>query len=445
MGNLPEDFTEAAQNHEECGFAESIQKNDELIGTTQTVVSLKKLRRRSAIKGFLFGILGTLAALSLIAFILMKVGYLGIERNTKPENGGGSESQRIISDSLDEKIKNIVGILEENSIYEVKREDLTDGILHGLVKGLDDRYAAYYNAKELEAVRQSNAGIYYGIGVTVQQDSETGLVTVIEVGDDSPAKEAGVQEEDILYKVDNDEATGMDINELVSRIKGEEGTIVNVTFYRPSTNEYLTMDIERRNIKQIISYGSMLEDNIGYIRIKSFDNVTYEQLKETIERLKSEGMKAVVLDLRNNTGGLLTSLVPVADEFLPAGVILTIEDKKGVIETYRSQVLPYLNLPMVVLVNQYTASAAEALTGAIQDHGVGTIVGTTTFGKGIVQNTYSLDDGTAVKLTIAKYMTPNGRCIQDEGIEPDVVVEPDYSGEDNQLAKALEILKEKMN
>ncbi len=405
----------------------------------------KKIRRRATLYGVLTGVLGTITVLLLIIVILVSVGYLGFQRNTG-QNTNNKENQSVISESLEEKIKYMLYIMETNGLNGVDYEALVDGMLHGLVDGLDDDYAAYYNAEELAEVQQSNAGTYYGIGVTVQQDIESGVVTVIEVTADGPAEEAGVQPEDIIYMVGEEYAADMDINEIVAKIKGAEGTTVNVTFYRPSTYEYLTYDLERRNLKQIISYGEMLEDNIGYIRIKSFDEITYEQLVETVEGLKGQGMEAVVLDLRSNTGGLLTSLVEVAETFLPKGsTILTIEDKNGVVEEYITKEASYLGLPMVVLVNQYTASAAEALTGSIQDYELGAIVGTTTFGKGIVQNTYPISDGTAIKLTIAKYMTPDGKCIQDEGIEPDVVVELDDSNEDNQLAKALEVLKEKMS
>lgn len=401
-----------------------------------------KNKKKTLFAGILIGALGTVAAALVCILVLTSIGYLGFERNTGKHNN--TESSKVISDSLEEKIKYMLYIMENNSIYDIDYDELTDGLLHGLVKGLDDKYAAYYNKDELEEVQQSNAGTYYGIGVTVQQDAETGVVTVVDVTEDGPAMEAGVAVGDLIYKVGEEEVTGMDINELVSKIKGAEGTTVNVTFYRPSTYEYQTYELERKNMKQIIAYGQMLEDNIGYIRLKAFDDVTYDQMMEAINTLKADGMQALVLDLRNNTGGLLTSLVPVADEFLPEGVILTIEDKNGVAEEYKSKADPFLNIPMVVLVNGYTASAAEALTGAIQDYGVGTIVGTTTFGKGIVQNTYPISDGTAIKLTIAKYMTPSGRCIHGEGIEPDVTVEPDDSGTDNQLAKALEVLKDKM-
>ena len=410
----------------------------------EAIKAYKKLKRRSVFCGVIYGVLGTVAVSVLVIGILTSIGYIGFEKNTGNQDGQVTSGGTVISKSLDNKIKYMLNIMESVGLYEVDYESLVDGMLHGLVNGLDDNYAAYYNKEELKAVEQSNAGTYYGIGVTVQQDVETGLVTVVEVTEDGPAEAAGIQVEDIIYMVEDEAVSGMDLSTLVSKIKGEEGTRVSVTFYRPSAGEYLTYELERANLKQIMAYGEMLEDNIGYIRIKNFEAVTYEQLKETIDTLKAQGMEAVVLDLRSNTGGLLTSLVSVANEFIPEGIILTIEDKNGVVEEYKSDARPFLNLPMVVLVNGYTASAAESLTGAIQDYGVGTIIGTTTFGKGIVQNTYDIGDGTSIKLTIAKYMTPSGRCIQDEGIEPDIVVELDDSGEDNQMAKALEVLKEKM-
>ncbi len=436
-------MTSESSDNQNDMISDSIEESEE---EKAALKAYKKMKRRATLYGVVTGVLGTIAVILLAIVILVSVGYLGFQRNTGQNSHNNTQSQSVISKSLEEKIKYMLYIMENNALNEVDYEALVDGMLHGLVTGLDDDYAAYYNVEELAEVQQSNAGTYYGIGVTVQQDIESGVVTVIEVTEDGPAEEAGVQAEDIIYMVGEEEVTGMDINELVAKIKGAEGTTVSVTFYRPSTYEYLTYELERRNLKQIISYGEMLEDNIGYIRIKSFDEITYEQLVGTVDTLKGEGMEAVVLDLRSNTGGLLTSLVEVAEVFLPKGsTILTIEDKKGVVDEHITKKNSHLGLPMVVLVNQYTASAAEALTGSIQDYELGTIVGVTTFGKGIVQNTYPISDGTAIKLTIAKYMTPDGKCIQDEGIEPDVVIEVDDSGEDNQLAKALEVLKEKMS
>lgn len=438
-GKISAQDAEGTENRTDSGMPEKAKEN------IMAIKEYKKLKCRAVLGGMAAGVFGTIAVLLLTITILVAVGYIGFQRNTGQSSNSNAENQSVISEALEEKIKYMLYIMENNGLSEIDYEALVDGMLHGLVSGLDDNYAAYYNADELAEVQQSNAGTYYGIGVTVQQDVESGVVTVVEVTEDGPADNAGVQAEDIIYMVGDEEVTNMDINEIVARIKGAEGTTVNVTFYRPSAYEYKTYELERRNLKQIISYGEMLEDNIGYIRIKSFDAVTYEQLAETVETLKGQGMEAVVLDLRSNTGGLLTSLVDVAEVFLPKGsTILTIEDKNGVVEEYDTKGASDLGIPMAVLVNQYTASAAEALTGSIQDYGIGTIIGTTTFGKGIVQNTYPISDGTAIKLTIARYMTPNGRCIQDEGIEPDVVVELDESDEDNQLAKALEILKEKM-
>lgn len=449
MENL-NDFKEKEELDGCSDGAYSDVSEDETGEQQELMRAYRKIRRRSALHGALAGVIGTVLVLLLTVTVLVSVGYVKFEKNTgSAGNTQGQNSEEtadgsVISESLENKIKYMLYIMESVGLYDVDYESLVDGMLHGFVNGLDDNYAAYYNKEEVELVNQSNAGTYYGIGVTVQQDAETGIVTVVDVTEDGPAEAAGVQEDDIIYMVEDEAVSGMDINTLVSKIKGEEGTTVNVTFYRPSVKEYHTYELVRTSLKQIMAYGEMLEDNIGYIRIKNFEAVTYEQLKETIDTLKSQGMEAVVLDLRSNTGGLLTSLVPVANEFLPEGTILTIEDKNGVVEEYKSDAEPFLNLPMVVLVNGYTASAAESLTGAIQDYGVGTIIGTTTFGKGIVQNTYGIGDGTAIKLTIAKYMTPSGRCIQDEGITPDIVVELDGSGTDNQLEKALEVLKEKM-
>jgi len=245
----------------------------------------------------------------------------------------------------------------------------------------------------------------------------------------------------------------MDLNTVVSYMKGQEGTTVRLKVYRSTVNDYVEMDVERRSIEVPTVESEMLEDSIGYIMITEFDSVTADQFKERIDQLKAEGMKGLIVDVRGNPGGLLDVVVDMLDYMLPEGKIVYTEDKYGRGDTFMSDAEHYFDMPLAVLVNGNSASAAEIFAGAIQDYEVGKIVGTTTFGKGIVQHIYPFNDGTAIKLTVSRYFTPNGTCIHEVGIVPDVEVELNEElrtavsiefDEDNQLQTAISVIKEMM-
>jgi carboxyl-terminal processing protease len=333
-------------------------------------------------------------------------------------------------------------------LSEVTDEELEEGIYRGLLEALDDPYSEYYTAEELTALMDQTEGVYYGIGAYVGLDSETSLPKISGTIEGAPAEEAGLRPDDLIYKIDDESTYGLSLTDAVALIKGPEGTEVTLTIIREGESDYLEISIPRRKVESPTVEFEMLEDNIAYIQITEFDDVTVDQFADALATAKGSGMEGLILDLRGNPGGSLSAVVDIAGMMLPEGLVVYTEDKEGNRSEYRSDGTHELQVPLVVLVDGNSASASEILAGAIQDYELGTLVGTTTFGKGIVQQIIALDDGSAIKLTISSYFTPNGRNIHGTGIEPDVVCEFDgetyYSTEDhydNQLEKAKEVLK----
>lgn len=346
-----------------------------------------------------------------------------------------------------------MGVLEE-MIGEYYLEDageseLEQGVYKGMIEALGDPYSTYYSQEELEDLQNKTQGIYYGIGARVGIDADTQLPRIASVIEGTPAQEAGLMSGDLLYKVDDTLVQGMDLNSAVALVKGDEGTTVHLTVIREGETDYLEFDVERRKLENETVTYEMLEDGAGYIQIQEFDDVTVDQFEEALEACRQEGMRGLILDLRGNPGGNLTTVCEIARMMLPEGLIVYTEDKNGQREEYTCDGKSQLDVPLVVLVDANSASASEILAGAVKDYGIGTLVGTTTFGKGIVQRIMKLSDGSAVKLTVSKYYTPKGNNIHEIGISPDVEVpfeaEPYLEdGADNQLERAVEVLKEKM-
>jgi|GEM_PF-939128 len=307
--------------------------------------------------------------------------------------------------------------------------------------GLGEDYTTYYTAEEFASVMESSSGKYSGIGAYVSQNMSTGIITIVKPFDDAPAAEAGILKDDILYAVEGEEVTGEDLNMVVAKLKGEEGTTVNVTIYRAAEDRYIDVAVKRAVVNVPTVTYKMLEDQIGYIQISEFEEVTAEQFAAAVDDLESQGMKSLIFDLRDNGGGLLDSVCDILDRVLPKELLVYTEDKNGNREEEWAKDDDRIEVPMVVLVNGNTASASEIFTGALKDYDEAEIIGTTTFGKGIVQSIVPLFDGSAVKLTSAKYYTPSGVCIHGTGIEPDQVVEYDKElEEDNQLQAAINYL-----
>lgn len=367
--------------------------------------------------------------------------------STAAESSEGSES--VVNASTVQKMNVLQQMVSDYYLDEVTEADMEQGIYKGMVESLGDPYSTYYSAEELEELQKKTQGIYYGIGARVGIDADTQLPRLASIMEGTPAEEAGLMAGDLLYKVDGTPVQGMDLSSAVALVKGDEGTYVHLTIIRDGETDYLEYDVVRRKLENETVTHKMLEDNIGYIQIQEFDDVTLDQFKDALATCKGSGMEGLILDLRGNPGGNLTTVCDIARMMLPEGLIVYTEDKNGKREEYTCDGAHPLDASLVVLVDGNSASAAEILAGAVKDYGIGTLVGTTTYGKGIVQRIMKLSDGSAVKLTVSNYFTPNGNNIHKIGIQPDVE-EPFESepylkdGTDNQLNKALEVLKGKL-
>ncbi len=341
-----------------------------------------------------------------------------------------------------QKVALILRLIESNYLQDVDEASITNGMLKGMLEGIDDDYADYYSAEEYTEIKNSTNGDYRGVGMIMQQDSTTGIVTIMGVYEDTPAEQAGIVAGDILVKVDDMVCAETELDDVVDSIKNGEAEQVHMVLSRNDV-EY-EVDVDKGDIEIPVVGSTLLEDNIGYLRITQFTAQTSDQFAEEYASLQDQGMEAMIVDLRSNPGGLLTSVVKTLQQILPEGLIVYTETKDGTRTEYTCDGDTPIDIPLVVLVNGSTASAAEIFAGAVQDYGVGTLIGTQTYGKGIVQKTFPFTDGSAVKMTIAYYYTPNGTCIHGEGIAPDVEVElPEDATEDVQLKEAISYLQTK--
>ena len=348
----------------------------------------------------------------------------------------GSEEAKV-----DAKIRELETYIDQYYLFDYEDEDVENGIYKGLMAGLGDIYTSYYITEEYESFMETTYGSYCGIGAMLSQDVTTGIITVVQAFEGTPAAEAGLQPGDILYQVEGEEVTGQDLTLVVTDLKGEENTEVHIGIVRDG--EILEMTLTRKNIEIPTVDYELLEDGIGYIAISEFEDLTDDQFMEAFEDLKSQGMEKLIIDLRNNGGGLVDVTCNILDQLLPEGTIVYTEDKYGERQTEYSDAEHYFDGEMAVLVNGNSASASEIFAGAIKDYGVGTLIGTQTYGKGIVQSLFRLEDGSAVKITVSRYYTPAGNNIHEVGITPDIVLEYDESaGTDNQLERALEVLRD---
>ena len=352
------------------------------------------------------------------------------------------------NEEVHSKLTFLESYIRKYYLDEIDDKQVEDYLYYGLVAGLGDPYAAYYNEEETQSMMDSSSGNYCGIGAVFSQNLMTGVITVTRVYEGCPSYEAGLLPEDILYKVEGEEVTGQDLTNVVMKIKGEEGTEVTLTMIRGE--EEIDFTMKRQMIEVPTIEHQMLNDQIGYIMISEFDGVTDEQFLVALEDLQSQNMTALVIDLRNNGGGSVESVCNIADALLPEGPIVYTE-YKGEDRTERSSDSACVELPMAVLINGSSASASEILSGALQDYEKAVIVGTQSYGKGIVQSVFDLQDGTALKLTTAKYYTPDGNDIHGVGITPDVEIDlPEELKsevtltveEDVQLQKAIEVLQQ---
>lgn len=344
-------------------------------------------------------------------------------------------------------------IVKEYYLRDVDEDALLEGQLKGLFSSIEDPYSVYMTKDEFTSFMEHTKGVFGGIGVYVAPGDDN-LITVVSPIEDTPGERAGIKPGDKIIKVGGKEFTADKMEEAVKLMKGEPGTDVTITIRRDVEGNFQIFDktIKREEIRIKSVKSSMLKDNIGYIRIISFDDLTYDDFVANLKALQSKGMKGLVLDLRNNPGGLLDISAKIADELMGEGTIVYTETKKKEREYLKSN-KKKLGLPLAIIVNEGSASASEVLSGAIQDTDEGTIVGTTTFGKGVVQRIKELSDGSGFKITVSEYFTPKGRNIQGIGIKPDVIVEIPKDVEqigvenlkqDTQLQKAIEVVKEKI-
>ena len=417
---------------------------------TQTPVPEQKKKRPGFLTGFVTGCaLTAIAGVFLFAFLYPRMYGKGGTFLTNAVIGATPAEEQI----LNRETRNKLGLINDmiNDHYykdDVDPEAKREALYRGLLSSLGDTYSVYYNEEEFISLQQQNEGIYYGIGAYVSFDEDLNRSYVSGVIKGSPALEAGLKENDVFWEVDGTSTEGMATDEVASLIRGPENTQVTIVIHREG--EPLTFTITRRKVEHQTVEGRMLDDDIGYLQLAEFDSVTPDQFIATYEELQAEGMRAMVLDLRGNPGGNLDAVCKVADRLLPKGLIVYTIDKYDMKETYEADGKHEIHIPLAVLVNGNSASAAEILAGAIKDHKKGTLVGTTTFGKGIVQRYFPLGDGTAIKLTISDYYTPSGNNIHKVGIEPDKTVEFDAEayekdGTDNQLEEAVSILKKELN
>lgn len=343
-----------------------------------------------------------------------------------------------------DKIDLILNYLRAYYLDGLDEETIGDSLAKGLMANIGDTYADYYTKQEFDQMLEDSSGEYAGIGVQIVMN-EDGFVEVYKVFEDSPAEEAGIQLRDLIV-----EAAGVrdfeDLDVLVSLVRGAEGTTVDLVVER--NGEEIPMTVERRNIVTHSVYGEMLDDEVALIQLAEFNTGTIQQFRDIVDQLLEEGMQRVIIDLRSNPGGDYDSVVAVCDRVLPEGVIVTVEDRQGGMITENSD-SESLDIPIVLLVDENTASAAELFTMALRDYEMAEIVGQTTYGKGVVQSLFRMPDGSGLKFTTEKYYGPAGNCIQDTGIEPDYVVEfPEEVYEDGiitleedvQMKKAAELL-----
>lgn len=407
---------------------------------------------------FIPGVLTGLAASLFIVTIALTIYVNKVDTGSNSQNQGSVSSSESTDDeqqrNIDKKLEKLEALIDQYYLDEVDEDAFADGIYKGLMASLGDPYTVYYTKDEFAALMESSSGVYCGIGATVSQDATTGIITVVKPFVSGPAYEAGVLPGDIIYKVNDEEVTGVDLSEVVSRMKGDEGTEVNITIVRDTENDPIDLTIERRQIEVPTIEYEMMDGDIGYISVSEFDEVTADQFINAVNDLDKKGQKGLVIDLRNNPGGLLDIVVKMLNRLLPKGLIVYTEDKYGEREEFYSDDKESFDKPIVVLINGNSASASEIFAGAVQDYGVGTLVGTTSFGKGIVQSVIPLYDDTAIKITVSKYYTPKGRNIHGTGIDPDieidladelkkqVVIE---KSDDNQLQKAIEVINDKLS
>lgn len=408
--------------------------------------------RKKKSQGFASGmIIGAVSAFMAVILLILSVaavciakGYIhiGVNGDVYIQSDAVTDSDGIGSE-VEGKLNAIDSVLESFYFGDVDDETAKDNIYKAYLSSYGDKYTMYYTAYEYKALKESTNGKFYGIGAVCQLSGEGGVL-LVDVYDNGAGYQAGLRSGDRVVNVDGRDITGMELSSAVALIKGDKGTSVTLEVIRGT--ERLTFSAVRDAVEaKTVSY-TLLDNNIGYLSISQFEEVTTKQFKAAVEDLQSQGMKGLVIDIRNNPGGLLDTVVGMLKYMLPDGLIVYTEDKQGNRKEYKGQDNDEFNLPLAVIVNGNSASASEIFAGAIQDYGKGTIIGTQTYGKGIVQTVKPLTDGSAIKFTIAKYFTPKGQDIHGKGVTPDMVVEYDTDADvDTQLDEAIKNVEAQIN
>lgn len=388
-------------------------------------------------KGIAAGVAATL--------VVTGAGFAGYQKIMFPKGSALSDTKTV------QKLNYLESLIDEEYLDEKDEDSLREGLYAGLMSGLNDPYSTYYTAEQYKELNTSNEGSYVGIGAVLQKD-EDGGAQIVQLYEGGSGEQAGLKKGDVLKAIDGEDVTDKETADIAAMIKESNKDSVTLTIQRAEQKETLDIKVEIRDVEiQTVSH-EMLDDETGYIRISKFSEVTSNQYKKAFEDLQDKGMKKLVVDLRNNPGGLLNAVCDVLRQILPEGLIVYTEDKNGKKEEEKCDGKNELNMPLAVLVNGSSASASEIFAGAVKDYGIGTIVGTTTYGKGVVQTIQPLNDGSAVKITIAKYFTPKGNDINKKGITPDVEAElsedsADWTEltheEDTQLQAALKEIGQK--
>lgn len=390
------------------------------------------MKHKEYAAGVLTGILVVILAVGGVKFV-----------QQRQYNGVLSDSSHV------QKIEYLEKLIDQEYLGEVDNDEMAEGVYAGLVYGLGDVYSRYYTADEYAQETASTDGAYAGIGVSIQKNKNGG-VQIAECYEGGPGADAGLQTGDVITAINDTDVTDMELSDVVSLIRENKDKTIVLTVFRENEEKSREISVDVTDVELPSVFGEMLDKKTGYIQITQFTGVTPQQYKDMFVELKDKGMERLVIDLRDNPGGLLTSVCDILREILPEGLIVYTEDKDGNREEETCDGKNKLNMPLAVLVNENSASASEIFAGAVQDHGVGTIVGTTTYGKGVVQELRQLSDGSAVKLTVSNYYTPNGNSINKVGIKPDVEVklasvflnkDEITHEEDNQLQEALNVIE----
>ncbi|MDE7311402.1 MAG: S41 family peptidase [Eubacterium sp.] len=421
------------------------QKENSNLQETE-IVELKSGHRFS--KGFFTGVAVTLCVAALFA----AAGIFWLQGRFSTGGSYEGVSANLVDSSVRSKINDLTALIKAYYMEDADDEELTEGLYKGLFASLGDPYSAYYTEEEYEEMMISASAQYSGIGAVLQQERDTMQVTIVKTYEGTPAQDAGLKAGDLVMQVGDIDARSMELSELVTHIRGKENSKVRLVISREGEFENREFKVKRATVDVPTVESSMMKDEIGLVVINEFGKATAEDFIHAVEELQKQGMRKIIIDLRDNPGGMYDSVIEVLDYILPEGLIVYTEDKYGNRQEEVSDAEHYLDLPMAVLINGNSASCSEIFAGAIRDYDYGVLIGTKTYGKGVVQTVRPLSDNSAIKLTTAKYFTPKGENIHGTGIEPDIELKYKYAGEikagasydytkDNQVKRAIRELK----